>query len=441
MASIDLISGSTFTDSWASAGIQLSSADSTVLPFFVSAASNGIQRWLGRWLVLRDYIEIRQPVSGQWDKADPDRIALSWFPVVATSLNRSCSVRTNRQTVLQISNQNLQTNQDAWFELMTIGDPNFGLPTPCGIELSSMSSGVVTRATFPFLGTPVSSGFSVVASGSGGTIPAGTYQCAYSNLNDAGESVPSAAVSLVVAAGNKIVATLPALIPQATGNNFYLSTTNGSSATMTVQNTSPLAQTSYTLAVPVSGAAQQTVSYGTIGQLATGINALGNGWNTQIQGPTPTFSPWPSWDVWASSGTTVGALNTGYQQGLDVFTTHMVGQQLDQESGELWLPQGASAWGSGPGNIFQWPGSSDVAMGGNWNGPVLLKYGAGFATIPEAVQEACCQLVKAMFDRFGTDVTLKKEEGDKYRREAFELIPYLPKPARQALALFKLYSA
>jgi hypothetical protein len=438
MPSIDLISQSTFIDAWATAGVQLSVADQTVLSFMITAASDGIQRYLGRWMNVRDYIEIRQPIPGQWDKAQPDYVGLSWFPIVPTALNLACTVRTGRSTALLIANQNNQNVQDAWFELYTIGDPQFGLPQPCGMKLSFMSSGVQTDASIPFLGTPTSTGFSVTASGTGGTIPTGTYQCAYSNVNDAGESVPSTAVSVSVTLGQNLVFTLPTLVPYASANNVYVSTTNGAASTMTVQNTSLLAQTSYTLGALVSGAAQQTVNYGTIGQVATAINNLGNGWTTQLQGPTATFSAWPSWDVWASSGAQVGCLATGFTQGLDVFTQRLIAAQLDQSNGCLYLPQGATQWGTGPGNIWQWPGSADIVMGGSsWNGPVLLKYGAGFSVIPYAVQEACCELVKAMFERFGTDTTLNKETADRYSREARQMVKYLPDPVRQALEMYR----
>lgn len=444
MASIDLISSSTFTDLWGSGGIQVSASDSNVLPFLITAASDGIQRFLNRWINLRDYTEIRTPLPGQWDKADSDLISLSWFPNVPTPLNPNCTVRTNRQMALGIGNSGNPNVQDAWFQLLTIGDPNFGLPTPCGLTVSAVTNGVQTDATFPFLGTPKSTGFSVVASGSGSSIPAGTYQCAYSNLSVAGESVPSTPVSVTVSAGQQIVAVFPTLIPQASANNFYVSTTNGSSATMTVQNAAPLIQTRYSIAALVSGAAQQTTNYGTLGAIGTAINGLGNGWTAMVQGSNnPNFNVWPSNDVWSSCGTQVGCLasqpNNSPQQGLDVFSVRMQGCQLDQAGGALWLPQGSAQYGTGPGNIWQWPGSTDMLLNGAWGGTVLLKYGAGFAVVPYAIQEACALLVKKMFDEWNTSATLEQEDSDKYKRKAFQQISYLPKSVRQAIMQFKVY--
>lgn len=440
MASIDLISSSTFVDAWATANVLMSAADNTFVGFLVTAASEAIQRWLNRWIVIRDYVEIRNPVPGQWDKPDPDYIGLSWFPVRGTTLNPVCTVRTNRSTAMTIANQNTQNVQDAWFFLRTVGDPNFGLPIPIGITVSSMSSGVQTDNTFPFLGVPISTGFSVVASGTGGTLATGTYLCAYSNINDAGESVRSASVSVSVTLGQKITATFPTLIPQATGNNFYVSTANGAASTMTVQNTSDLDQTTFTLATLVSGATFQTNSYATIQDICNAINAIGGGWAAQIQGPTGIFGPWAAWDVWASCGTQIGCLSTGYLQGLDIFQTRMAGAQLDQSSGCLYLPKGATQYGSGPGNVTQWPGSCDVVMGGaNWGGSVLLKYGAGFETVPYPIQNACIELVKAMFERFGNDTTVSKEQADKITRETPDLIQFLPRTVRQGLAPYRYY--
>jgi len=207
---------------------------------------------------------------------------------------------------------------------------------------------------------------------------------------------------------------------------------------MTVQNSAPITDTRYAANALVSGAAPQTANYATLGQLATAINNLGNGWTAQIQGPTTTFGEWSTADVWASCGTQVGCLSTGFTQGLDVFMTRMVGVQTDVAGGAVWLPKGATQYGSGPGNVTQWPGSCDIVMGGsNWNGPVLLKYAAGFTTVPAAIQDACVELVKAMFERKGTDTTLKSENTDRYRREALEMIPYLPGPVKKALSLWR----
>jgi len=212
MATIDLITPDTFASGWATADVALSDADQNYLPLLITAASEGIQRWLNRWINVRDYIEIRQPIPGQWDKPDPDYIGLSWFPLRPSALNPSLSCRTNRSSAVFISNQGNTNVQDAWFSLYTIGEPDFGLPTPAGITVSSVSSGIQTDNTFPFFGVPLATGFSVVASGTGGTIPTGTYQVAYSNLNGAGESVPSATRSVAVTLGQQLIATFPTLI-------------------------------------------------------------------------------------------------------------------------------------------------------------------------------------------------------------------------------------
>lgn len=443
MAAIDLVSvsqvASAFLASGAS-GVTLSATQTAYCSTLITAASDAIQRHLGRWLAVRDYLEIKDVLQGQWDKNEPDFCTLTQFPIQVSTLNPIVTVRSGRTTAIVISNTNTTANQRAYFYLRTVGEPEFGLPRPIGITLVTWASGVQTQVSFPFFVQPSTAGFSVTATGSGGSLTPGTYLCSYSNVNAAGESIRSADIPVVINSGQYLAFTLPPLIPQAVSNNVYVSTVGGGTNTETLQNTAPITTGSFNLASIASGAAPQTVSYGTLSQLATGINTIGNGWSAIVQQPTEQFGNWASSDVWASQSAQVGALATGLMQGLDVFQDDILGVQVDPETGCIYLPQGSTQYGQGPGYIQQWPGSSDIALGGStWKEPVLVSYAAGFTTIPYAIQEACIELVKAMFERLGTDTTLKEEKAISYSRQALDMIPYLPPAVRKALSRFKVY--
>lgn len=383
--------------------------------FTVAAASQLVQRYLRRIVATTDYSSILRPMPGQWDKPEPDIVSLDYFPIRASTLNPVVTVRSGRTQSLLINNNSTSTAQAAWFYLNAIGDPELGLQTNVGLTVTLIAGGTQTSNSFPFFQTPTSTGFSVAASGSSGTLTAGTYLCSYSLVNAAGESIRSADVSVSVSSGNSLVFTLPALIPQAVSSNVYVSTLNGISSTETKQNTLAITGTAYTVSALIAGSSPQTTSYGTLAQLAAGIMALGNGWSATVQQPTP-FSSWPSADVWASQGTTVGCLSTGQSQGLDVFATWITGAQCDIDTGTIYLPQGATTYGQGPGNNYQWPGSCDYsATDSSWREPVLVKYAAGWDVVPEAIATATLLTVSDMLQELDQQSQFETEAADEWR--------------------------
>lgn len=410
--------------------------DQTWLPSAISAASRALQRYLRRVVPQTDYIEIRTPAQGQWDKAESDTIVLSNFPVLTSTLNPTVMLRSGRTPALRITNTASTTNQQAYFYLNTVGDPELSLQTNVGVTLVTVASGVTAKSSFPFLGTPTSAGFSVAASGAGGSLTAGTYLCSYTLVNAAGESVRSADVSVTITSGQNLVFTLPALPAQAASMNVYVSTAGGATTTATKQNTAAITGTAFTVGALVSGATYPTTATGTVTQLAAAINALGSGWSATVQG---SYGGWATNDLWGSEGT-MSALG-GTSQGLDCFPNMLTNFRVRWQTGEIALPQGVTAFGGGPGNAWQWPGSSDVAYGSSaWRDPVLCQYAAGWATVPLDLQEATFLTIKANLQSLQTVSRYEEEDTEavKLKLATIERMA-IPQEARRLAAPYRVH--
>ena len=138
-------------------------------------------------------------------------------------------------------------------------------------------------------------------------------------------------------------------------------------------------------------------TYPTLASLASAANAQGAGWNATIVGG---FANWPSADLKPLQGA-ASALFGGrdleiYTEDLEPYLTWppgdptgddnwgFCGWRLDDETGELFgrFPRGQLN--------------------------VRIDYTAGFATIPQPVQEACVQLVQDLYNAGLVNNTLKK---------------------------------
>jgi hypothetical protein len=145
-------------------------------------------------------------------------------------------------------------------------------------------------------------------------------------------------------------------------------------------------------------------SYPTLGQLATALNSVGNGWNGQVVGDSDNYANWPSRDLyWPNSygdpleGVGIlqsqGALSTVVGSGNAIFA------ELKMHTYEL---QG-----------YQWDPRGWLLRAIPYTDPELLhpedlvfpvginnfriQYTAGYSTIPEAVQEACAEWVSELY--------------------------------------------
>jgi hypothetical protein len=140
-------------------------------------------------------------------------------------------------------------------------------------------------------------------------------------------------------------------------------------------------------------------TYTTLSAMAAAVNALGNGWSAQV---IDQFGNWPSADLKILQGAAT-ALNGGrqlelYTEDLQPFVTWPPGDPWGEEAGY----QSFTGWrlDDETGEIYgRFPR-------GQLN--VRIDYTAGFATIPQAVQEACVQLVTDLYNAGLVNNTLKK---------------------------------
>ena len=145
----------------------------------------------------------------------------------------------------------------------------------------------------------------------------------------------------------------------------------------------------------------------TIVALQNAVNALGNGWSAVGAG----YDQWPSADLYVPNGiagaagplpASVGALTAAGQFAeLRMHTYELAGYQTDQRRG--WLLRAIPYTDPEllhPEDLI-WP------VGIN---NFRVQYTAGYATIPEDVQEACAELTASWFVARGRDVSLEREQ-------------------------------
>ena len=162
----------------------------------------------------------------------------------------------------------------------------------------------------------------------------------------------------------------------------------------------------------------------TLTALAAAVTALGSGWTAQVIGD---YANWPSADLYCPNGPSgaggtnpdgQGALTAwGQNAELKMHTYELAGYQFDQRRG--WLLRAIPYTDPEllhPEDLI-WP------VGIN---NFRVQYTAGFATVPEDVQEACAELVATWFQQRGRDLSLQEEETAstyRYRAETFDQLP------------------
>ena len=185
-------------------------------------------------------------------------------------------------------------------------------------------------------------------------------------------------------------------------------------AALRVQNVSPAANQRATVettptalrCVRVASATPVTndlpfATYPTLASMASAVNALGNGWSAQA---LDEFANWPSADLKPLQGAAT-ALFGGrqlelYTEDLQPFVTWPPGDPWGEEAGY----QSFCGWrlDDETGELFgRFPR-------GQLN--VRIDYTAGFAAIPQAVQEAAVQLVVDLYNAGLVNNTLKKAQ-------------------------------
>ncbi len=142
-------------------------------------------------------------------------------------------------------------------------------------------------------------------------------------------------------------------------------------------------------------------TYPTVAQLATAINTLGAGWSAtvQTQAAAGDFSRWPTADFKPLQGAVTAFQGGAYLEiygedvppfsgspdSLDDSASPAPGWRLDEETGELYARRFPR---------------------GHLN--VRIDYVAGYAVVPQSIQEACVQLVQDLYQAGLVNSTLKK---------------------------------
>ncbi|MBL8792902.1 MAG: hypothetical protein JNM56_03285 [Planctomycetia bacterium] len=150
----------------------------------------------------------------------------------------------------------------------------------------------------------------------------------------------------------------------------------------------------------------------TLSALAAAVNALGNGWAAQV---IADYGSWPSADLRGPQG----AMQAwGQVAELKLHTATLADYQLDERRG--WLLHPGSMWPVGRQQF-------------------RVQYTAGYATVPEDVQEACAELTATWFLQRGRDLSLRREDtAGTYRFEATDS-DQLPKRIRALLRPYRYH--
>jgi hypothetical protein len=129
----------------------------------------------------------------------------------------------------------------------------------------------------------------------------------------------------------------------------------------------------------------------TLGAVATAVNALGNGWSAAVV--DSSYSNRASADLRALQG----AFNAkDVQAELRIHLLELTDYEIETATGRLVRETNAFSWDEG----HVWGGGLNY-----WR----VIYTAGFATVPEDVQEACAQWVAALFWQTKRDPGLSQE--------------------------------
>jgi hypothetical protein len=147
----------------------------------------------------------------------------------------------------------------------------------------------------------------------------------------------------------------------------------------------------------------------TVNAVKNAVNALGNGWSAVVNG---AHADWPAADLRAPQG----ALNAkNVYAALKVHIRELASYEIDAERG--WLLR---------------RGSEPIC------GSVRVVYTAGYATVPEDVQEACAEWVAALFYQTKRDPGLVQEAVvGAVARTAFPIAWELPQHLRGLLRPYR----
>jgi hypothetical protein len=182
----------------------------------------------------------------------------------------------------------------------------------------------------------------------------------------------------------------------------------------------------------------------TLSAVATAVSALGNGWSAQVVGDSGQaggpgdYGLWPSSDLWVppSYGGAVqsqGALAArGSNAELKMHTYELQGYQWDPRGWLLRAIPYTDPELLHPEDLI-WP------VGVN---NFRVQYTAGYATVPEAVQEACAEWVAELWFRTQRDPSLVRQDvqgtvSQSWARDSGSGDPMPPDNVRRLLAAYR----
>ncbi|WP_044149581.1 hypothetical protein, partial [Singulisphaera acidiphila] len=175
----------------------------------------------------------------------------------------------------------------------------------------------------------------------------------------------------------------------------------------------------------------------TIQALANAVNALGHGWNATVQS---SYRLHPSASL-VGAREPKNALANGAC--LDLFTTPATSYDIDRASGIMRCYGGTSGNGFGPfGDVW---GDSLDGSGDFWGwGQYQVTYQAGWATIPENLQQVCAEVVKGMYARLNLNDQVTSMSGgsdsESWSWSARDATQNLPAWAAQTLGDYRSWS-
>jgi hypothetical protein len=177
--------------------------------------------------------------------------------------------------------------------------------------------------------------------------------------------------------------------------------------------TSSTALTLYTIASAVPATNILTyAAYPTIGQLAAAINAVGNGWSTNIQsGPNGSYANYPSADLKPQQGAVSAFLGGAW---LEIYDDILVASGPLGSYGQ-YDSAGYYDWSmTGPGWRLQ-PETGELYIKVRRGSLILrIDYVAGYAVVPQSVQEACVQLIQWTYQNSTLNLALKSAKIEQY---------------------------
>ena len=178
-------------------------------------------------------------------------------------------------------------------------------------------------------------------------------------------------------------------------------------------------------------------AYPTVTTLAAAINALGGGW---LATPTTALASYASADLIAPFAP-LGCLAGTPGASLDLFATDLSLLEIDRPSGTLLI--GPQSIPFGPSPSFGWPNATPTdSTFGAFGRPVRVTYSAGWATVPEQIQQACLTAVQdSYYDVKITTAFKSKRIGDLSYEVNTPDFGSLSDAAMRMLAPFRRYTA